>query len=375
MSKVAKILFAFVLCVSIAIIFLTGCREKKATSIRIGATFPLTGEVASAGQRIRNGIELAVSEINDGRKGAKVVVFFEDDQNKPALAVSNAKKLIDIDHVVAILGSAASGCTRAMMPYAIQQKTVVLSPISSSISLSTEGGEYFFRVAPADDAQAKVAASWIAEQKPKSIAIIFVNNDWGRSLADSVRSLLSKQNVKVVAFEGVAEGQKDLRTAIEVVRQSGATLLYSPTYPIDGGLLVRQVREMGVSLDMVGGDNWGSPEFKTTAGSALDGCYVIKAIDPSGEKYNEFKAAYEKRFDDAPDTFATWSYDATKVLVDAIDKTGGKGGPELAQTLRNMDTEGASGQIAFDEHGDLKHPRFGVFQYSGDKLLPKKETK
>lgn len=116
---------------------------KEQSNTKLGATFPLSGEVASAGQRIRNGIELAVSEVNEGRKGPKVEVIFEDDQNKPAMAVGNAKKLIDIDHVVAILGSAASGCTRAIMPFAIERKAVVLSPISSSVSLSKEGGDFF----------------------------------------------------------------------------------------------------------------------------------------------------------------------------------------------------------------------------------------
>lgn len=348
--------------------------SPSSKSLSLGATFPLTGEVASAGQRIRNGIELAVSELNKGREGPKVAVTFEDDQNKPALAVGNVKKLIDMDHVIAVLGSAASGCTRAMMPVAIQRKTVVLSPISSSVSLSTEGGGFFFRVAPADDAQAKVAASWIIKQRKGSVAIVFVNNDWGRSLAESVRDLLARENVEVVAFEGIAESQRDLRTVIEVVRQSGASLLYSPTYPVDGGLLVRQVREMGVSLELVGGDNWGSPEFQTTAGSAVDGCYVIKAIDPSGENYSRFKAAFEKRFGKTPDNFATWSYDATKVLVEAIDSTGGKGGADLALALRKVNIEGASGKIAFDEHGDVKYPRFGVFRYSGEKLVPQKET-
>ena len=302
------------------------------------------------------------------------MVIFEDDQNKPALAVGNIKKFVDIDRVIAVLGSAASGCTRAMMPVAIQRKTVVLSPISSSVSLSTEGGGLFFRVAPADDAQAKVAASWIIRQGKGGVAIVFVNNDWGRSLAESVRDLLAKVNVEIVAFEGVAEGQRDLRTVIEVVRRSGAHILYSPTYPIDGGLLVRQAREMGLPLELVGGDNWGSPEFRTTAGSAVDKCYVIKAIDPTGENYTRFKTAFEKRFGEAPDSFATWSYDAARVLVEAIDRAGGKGGADLAQALQQIDRDGASGRIAFDEHGDLKYPRFGVFRYSGETLLPVKEN-
>lgn len=371
-----KVLIGLVIVVTTAAVALLIMQPRgpSSKSFKLGATFPLSGEVASAGQRIRNGIELAVSELNEDREEPKVSVIFEDDQNKPALAVGNIKKLIDIDHVIAVLGSAASGCTRAMMPVAIQQNTVVLSPISSSVSLSKEGRGFFFRVVPNDDAQAKVASSWIVGQPKGGVAIVFVNNDWGRSLAESVRDLLTRDKVEVLAFEGVAEGQRDMRTVLQVVSRSGARVLYSPTYPVDGGLLVRQVRELGLSLVLVGGDNWGSPEFQTTAGDAVDGCYVIQAISPSGEIYSRFKAAFEKRFSEAPDNFATWSYDATKVLLKAIDSTGGKGGSDLALALRQINTEGASGRIAFDEHGDLKYPRFDVFKYSGETLLPEKET-
>lgn len=374
MGKRAWIIVAVIVVVVVVTALIATQRPQTPKDIKLGATFPLTGEVASAGQRIRNGIDLAINEINENRRGSKVTVIFEDDQNKPALAVGNIKKFIDVDQVVAVLGSAASGCTRAMMPYAIQKQTVVLSPISSSVSLTKEGGQFFFRVAPADDAQAKVAASWIIDNSKSSVAIVFVNNDWGRSLAESVRDLLKHNNVKVVAFEGVSEGQRDMRTVLAVVRSSGASILYSPTYPVDGGLLVRQVKELGLKIELVGGDNWGSPEFQSTASNSVDGCYVIKAINPSGKIYDQFAADYKKKFGEAPDDFATWSYDATKVLVDAIDMTKGKGGIDLASTLRQTDTIGASGKIAFDENGDLKYPRFGVYKYSGETLLPVKET-
>ncbi len=345
-----------------------GC-DKKGESINIGATFPLSGEGATAGKRIRNGIELAVIEINAVRDAPKINVIFEDDQNKPALTVGNIKKLIDVDQVIAVLGSAASGCTRAMMPFAIAQETVVLSPISSSVSLSTEGGGFFFRVVPADDAQAKVAASWITKQYKGSVAIVFVNNDWGRSLAEAVRGLLEKTKVEISVFEGVAENQRDHRSVLEVVRRSGASLLYSPTYPVDGGLLVRQARELGLKVELVGGDNWGSPEFQTTAGSAANGCYFIKAIDPSGEQYTHFSASFKERFGEEPDNFATWSYDATKVLVEAIDVAGGNGGPKLVDALRQIEVDGISGIIAFNENGDLKYPRFDVFKIEGDSFV------
>ena len=138
-------------------------------------------------------------------------------------------------------------------------------------------------------------------------------------------------------------------------------------------MLVRQAKELGLDITLLGGDNWGTPEFQTTAGSAISGCYVVKAILPSGHLYEQFENAYKAKYNEEPDVFATWSYDATNVLVDAIKRAGGKGGPALVRALRETSTEGASGAISFDKNGDLKNPRFSVYKYAGTQLVPIEE--
>lgn len=346
-------------------------RDQATEPIKIGCTFPLTGEVASAGKRIQNGLLLALDDLNEkGILGRKLEIILEDDQNKPAMAAGNMKKFVHIDKVHAVIGSAASGCTLAMVPIANESKVVVLSPISSSASLTKEGGPFFFRICPADNFQAREAASWIVKQAPKKVAIIYVNNDWGKSLSVDVQAVLQKKGIQIALVEGIAENQKDLRTVCAKVASSKAEILYAPTYPVDGGTLVKQAKEIGLSMSLLGGDNWDSPEFRTIAGEAANGCFFIKAIEPRGKLYADFLDAYKRRYGDDPDAFATWSYDALKVIAQALNGSNGRGGEYLVEALHKIDMEGASGKIAFDKNGDLSYPRFGVFTYINNKVVP-----
>lgn len=357
------------------LIFFPGCKEKdkserKEEILKVGATFPLSGDVASAGERIKNGLLLALDEVNnEGVETKKIEIVLEDDQNQPALAARNMKKFVEIDNVVSVIGSAASSCSLAMVPFASKKEVVMLSPISSSLLLSEKGGEYFFRICPADDAQAKIAGKWLIEKQVKSLAIIHVNNDWGKPLAESVKSMIEKNAGNVPLIEAIEEGETDFRAILTKIKSGNFDFIYAPTYPIDGGLLVKQAKELGISIDMLGGDNWSSQEFKSTAGNAINGCYFVSSIEVSGEIYNNFEKAYKSRYGNEPDNFATWAYDAMKVMALALRKTNGKGGVVLKDVLKKIDYNGASGRISFDENGDQLFPRFGIFKYEDNKTI------
>jgi branched-chain amino acid transport system substrate-binding protein len=190
MGKVTKILIAVVMSASIAIVCLTGCRDKKAMTIRMRAKFPLTGEVASYGQKAKRGIELAVEELNaaGGLLGRSVQVDFQDDRNDKKEAVSIMTKFATIDKVPVVFGSAGSSVSLAIAPLANRHKVILISPISSSSQLSTEGGPYFFRSVPADDLQAEILANWVHESGAKQVAVVYTNNSWGKPLADEFQS-------------------------------------------------------------------------------------------------------------------------------------------------------------------------------------------
>lgn len=360
MKKNLWIKIGFTIVVILVIVFIVAQTKRESKVIKIGASLPLTGEVASYGQRAKRGIEIAVEEINTtgGIKGKKIKVIFEDDRNDPKTGVSIITKFATIDKVPVVIGSAGSTVSLAMAPVANQKRVVLLSPISSSVKLTTEGGPYFFRVCPADDAQAKILAEWVLEEGYTKVALIYTNNSWGKPLAETFKRYFESHGGKVVINEGVEEKTTDLRALLSKVKASNIKVVVSPTYPIEGANLVKQAKEMGLQLVFFGGDNWDAPEFLTAAGDAAEGVFFVDPAEPSGPIFARFADKYRKKYGEEPDVNAAFGYDALYAVVKAIKKAKALDGPSIRDALYKVSFEGATGKIEFDENGDLKSPSF-----------------
>jgi len=334
--------------------------KKEPEKIKIGASLPLTGEVASYGIRAKRGIEIGLQEVNlaGGIKGKKLNVIFEDDRNDPKTGVAIIKKFATVDKVPAVIGSAGSTVALAMAPVANQYKVVLLSPISSSVKLTTEGGPFFFRVCPADDAQAKILAQWVLEEGYRKAAVIFTNNSWGKPLADAFQKYFREGGGEVVLLEGVEEKTTDLRTQLAKISSRGVDVVISPTYPVEGGSLLRQAKEMGLKAKFYGGDNWDAPEFLTIAGDAAEGVFFVDPSETKGSKYSEFAEKYKKKYGEEPDINAAFGYDALISLAEAMKLAETLNGDSIRKALYKVSFDGASGKIEFDENGDLKAPAF-----------------
>jgi len=353
------ILSLFSILVIASIIFPTGCARKE-KKIKIGASLPLTGEVASYGQRAKRGIEIAVEEINatGGIRGKKIKVIFEDDRDDPKTGVSIMTKFATVNRVPVAIGSAGSTVSLAMVPVANQKRVVLLSPISSSAKLTTEGGPYFFRVCPADDAQAKILVEWVLEEGYTKVALIYTNNSWGKPLAETFKRYFELHGGKVVINEGVEEKTTDLRAILSKVKASNIKVVVSPTYPTEGANLVRQAKEMGLKLVFFGGDNWDAPEFLSAAGDAAEGVFFVDPSEPSGPIFARFADKYRKKYGEEPDVNAAFGYDALYAIAKAMEKAKALDGPSIRDALYKVSFEGATGRIEFDKNGDLKYPSF-----------------
>lgn len=349
-------------CVAVTILLvvtlpvLQSCSSSE-ESIRFGATFPLSGEVASYGQKAKRGIEMAVDEQNakGGLLGKQIVVDFQDDRNDKKEAVSIMTKFASIDKVPVVFGSAGSGASLAIAPIANRHKVVLISPISSSSQLSTEGGEYFFRTVPADDLQAEVLSQWVFESGAKRVAVIYTNNSWGKPLAEGFETKFEALGGKVINTEGVLETVADFRTIIAKLKgMENLDAIVSPTYPKEGGIFVRQIKELGLSVPLYGGDNWGSPEFINVAGEAAEGVFYTAPSESTSPAFIEFAKRYETKYGEAPDVFGAYSYDAAMAIFRAIEKVGSEVPSKIREALLSVSFEGVSGQIAFRPNGDLQ---------------------
>ena len=345
---------------SLVSLVLVGCSQQP-VQLRLGATLPLTGDVASYGKSAQSGIQLAVEQRNagGGLLGRQVVVDFQDDHNDKAAAVGIFTKFATIDKVPVVFGSAGSGVTLSIAPLASRYQVLLVSPVSSSAKLSTEGGPFFFRTVPSDDLQAQVLAQWVWESGVRRVAIVYTNNAWGKPLADSFAALYGAAGGTVILSEGVAENSSDFRTLItKLANVKDPDAVVSPTYPREGGVFVRQCKELGVNLRLFGGDNWGSPEFLTNAGDAAEGVMFTAPSDSVSARFADFETAYVKRFGPKPDIFAAYAFDAAEAVLRAIATAGSTDPVAVRDALRWERFDGVSGLVSFKPNGDREIEAF-----------------
>jgi len=330
-------------------------------TVNFGATFPLTGEVASYGQKAKRGIEMAVEDQNakGGLLGKQIAVDFQDDRNDKKEAVSIMTKFASIDKMPVVFGSAGSGVSLAIVPLANRYKVILISPISSSSQLSTEGGDFFFRTCPADDLQAEILSQWVFESGHRNVAVIYTNNSWGQPLAEGFQEKFKALGGQVLTSDGVQENAADFRTIItKLKRIDNLDAIVSPTYPKEGGIFVRQVKELGIEVPLFGGDNWGSPEFLNIAGDAAEGVFYTSPSESTTPEFSDFTQQYEAKYNEKPDVFGGYSYDAAIAIFRAVEKARSTDPSKIRQALLEVTFTGVSGDIAFRSNGDLQSEAF-----------------
>lgn len=329
--------------------------------INLGATFPLTGEVASYGLKAKRGIEMAVADQNakGGLLGSQIAVDFQDDRNDKKEAVSIMTKFATIDKVPVVFGSAGSGVSLAIAPLANRYKVILISPISSSSQLSTEGGEFFFRTVPTDDLQAEVLSKWVYDSGARRVAMVYTNNSWGQPLAEGFQKRFEALGGQVINAEGVQENTADFRTIIAKLKGvENLDAVVSPTYPKEGGVFVRQVKELGLSVPLYGGDNWGSPEFRNVAGDAAEGIFYTAPSESTSPAFSSFAEQYKAKYGEEPDVFGAYSYDAAMAIFRAVETAGNTDPTKVRKALSKESFQGVSGEIAFRPNGDLQSEAF-----------------
>lgn len=330
---------------------------RKATRVggpvRIGAVLPLTGDTASYGQAAKKGIDLAVAEINanGGLGGRPVEVIYEDDQGKAATAVSAMEKLISVNKVPVVMGSAGSSVTLAMCPTANREKVVLISPISSSKELTEKGGPFFFRVCPSDVVQAAMMAEWLKEDGRKRAAVVFLNTSWGQGLKDEFLQRFKALGGEVVSVEACNEGDRDLRAQLTKVKAAAPDALYGITHGREGGALLRQAKDLGFDKPVYGADVWGSPELVETAGEAASGVKIIVPAKFGGQRYAVFASSFKERYGAEPDTYASLSFDMMNIVSAALAKA--RGGDSIRAALTQVRYDGVTGITTFDRNGDV----------------------
>jgi branched-chain amino acid transport system substrate-binding protein len=357
---------------------LIGCRlgSKGKTSVNFGAVLCLTGDVSSWGDDSSKGIALALDMANRSSNKYEFQVAFEDSKGNSAQAVAALKKVVSINGVVAVIGDNISGPTIAMIPTLNAAKTTMISPSASSPKLSGMS-RYFFRVYPSDSAEgAFMAGTAVSRLHLRRVAILFINNDFGAGLRDVFTTTFTHEGGVIPLTMGYNENETDFRPFLTRVKAVHPDGVYLAGYYQDGGSIMKQARELGLSVQFLGSTTDEDPRLLQIAGNSAEGFlypfstgYDATSSDPAVVK---FKQAYTAKFGKDPGLVTALAYDCTNLLIAAVE-TSGPDREAIRNYLANVkDYDGATGQMSFDANGDvhkvvrLKTVRNGQFVFTGE---------
>jgi len=327
--------------------------------ISIGVVLPLTGDAAVYGQALKNGIELAASQ-DGASKGPRITLTYQDDLGVPREALSAVRRLIDIEHVPAIIGGAMSSTAEPIIPVCDQAKVALLSPTATKPSL-TQMSSYFFRLWPSDNYDGKVMAEAAFKKLgARRVAILYINVAYGVGITQVFTHDFQALGGTIVASEGYRQGETNFRTVLSKIAAQHPDAIYLPGYVAEIGNILRQARELNIRVRFIGVNSLYDPNLIKIAGDAAEGAvftyppFDVASADPG---VRNFIAAFRGRYGHDPDAFAAQGYDAYRVMRLALGRTTTFTGPAIRDALHAIGRySGPGGAFTFDAHGDVEKP-------------------
>lgn len=347
----------------------TGCKKSSADSgtgdIVIGEYGSMTGSEATFGISTDNGVKLAVEERNaaGGVKGRKIKLIAYDDQGKPQETVTAVTRLIQQDHVVAIVGEVASSLSIAGGEICQKNGVPMISPSSTNPRV-TAIGNMISRVCFIDSFQGYVGAKFAIDTLHMKKAGLLYDKAQAYSvgLKNDFRKAFEKLGGQIVAEQAYQGGDSDFTAQLRTLREANPDFVYLPGYYTDVVSIARQARQMNFNVPFVGGDGWVSDKLKN-AGSALDGCYFTDhyAHEDQRPEVQTFLKKYQAKYGSTPDSMAALGYDATNLLFDAMGRAKSLDGKDLADAIDSTKGfKGVTGTITLD--ADRNSPKPAVMQ-------------
>jgi len=340
-----------------------GQTPAKKEKLTVAMVNPLTGDAATYGVSHKNGLELALSEINaaGGVKGHEIELITHDDAGDPKQAAAGAQKFADQKRVLAIAGSCLSSNTLAMVPITDKAK-LPHTVVSSSTPKLSGMSRYFFRMS-VQDAQVGILMADLLAQKlsAKKVAILYPNNDYGKGLSAAIESQLKHHGIGVTSNQAYLATDKDFSALLTGIKASDADALAVAGTYTDGGLITKQVRGMGFTKPIVGGTGFYSPKLVEIADKAAEGAYLLGpfvATNPDAA-VQQFVKKYKDKYGMEPDMFAALAYDQGYVLKAAMEKAADKGGitrESVRDGMASSNYKGITGTVTFDDKGDWVRP-------------------
>ena len=337
-----------------AVLIMLGSSWVQA-DVLIGSAAPLTGQLAWHGETQERGIQVAVSEINaaGGLLGETVETVVADDHCDPQQAVAAANKLI-ADGVDVVIGHPCSGAAISASKVYADAGGLMITTTATNPMVTDQGFAQTFRMVARDTLQAEMAAAYLAEHRAhRRIAILHDGQAFGQGLAEVTKTELNRRGVTEVIYEQITPGKADYLDTLAELEVAGIEVLFYGGYQREAALLIRQARDHGYDLQMIGGDALLHEDFWHVAGPAAVGVRFLSMVDP---RTNERAAPVVEMFRAEgfePEGFTLYAYAAVEVWAQAVEQAGTVEPKAVAEALHGHQFDTVLGRIGFDKKGDV----------------------
>lgn len=352
---------------------LAGCGGASTTTggsangpIKIGINFELTGGVAAFGNSALNAAKLATKEINaaGGVLGKQIELVVADNASKPDETARAAQKLISSDKVVAMIGATTSTNTLAAVPIANEKKVPMISSSATNPKVTVDDrtnkvNEWVFRACFIDPFQGKVMADFSTKDLKAKTAVIYTDtsSDYSKGLSKFFKETFTKNGGTIVAEESYQQKDNDFKAVLTRIKDKKPDVIYVPGYYEEVGKIVKQAREMGITVPMMGGDGWEAPQLFDIAGKEnLNNTFISNhyANDDQAPEVQKFLTAYKNEYKgEMPDAMGVLGYDAVYMLADAIKRAGEATPEKIKNALASTkDFKAVTGSISLNENHD-----------------------
>ena len=347
---------------------LAGCgggAKQDANVIKLGANLEMTGNNATFGQSAANGAKLAIKEINakGGINGKQLELVVADNKSEAAEAANAMQKLITQDKVVGVIAPIASSSVIAAAQVNMANKVLAISPTASNPKVTVDPAtgkvrDFLFRAAFIDPFQGSVMANFAGKSLKATKAAMYIDNssDYATGLGQFFKETFLKNGGAIVSEEAYLAKDTDFKATLTKIKAANPDVLFVPGYYQEVGMIIKQAREMGLTMPILGGDGWDSAKLPEIAGAgALNNTFFASHSSPDDNSpaIKAFVDSYKKEYGQTPDAFAALSYDATMMVIEAIKRAGGTDTTKIKDELaKTKDYQAVSGKITLNESHD-----------------------
>ncbi|OGV61338.1 MAG: hypothetical protein A2498_01085 [Lentisphaerae bacterium RIFOXYC12_FULL_60_16] len=367
MSNIRRQLIA-VLILALIVAGLVSC-AKKPTTVNILVAAPFTGAAASYGKVVREGVDIALSEIANDPVGRRINVIYRDSQ-------LSLKEIVNIFHQevakqrISVIMPVSTAESLVLAPLCNEKQIVLLPPLADGDQLSS-AGPFVYRVSPTSSFQGGELAKAVSAAGHKSVAVLYLNDAWGKGLSDAFSKALASNGGKVVAAEAIAPDQTDLRVALSKVKTANPDSLVILLHPAETIPALRQIRELGIKAALYGGDNFSNKAIYEEAADLAQGVVFALPAKPDNATFQHFAKMYKVAHAAEADINAAAARDAMMLVVEAV-RRGATDGPAIKAYFdaKNDAFDGATGPIRWDGNGDVVSKRYALYIVKGGTYEP-----